>query len=398
MRAIAAASRELPTVLVARRSRERTIDSVANDDVAGAAWRSPTSHRSATSGSRTSTRARGPAPSSATRVRARDAEARSRCNYGVVGGSYTEDGGRRGGPSCYEKSADAAIFAANDLAAIGTLSALAERGIAVPDDISVIGCRTTRSRRRSAHQPHDRGSAPPRDGPRRRSASARAPRGGRETARNVLMPPSLVVRGSTATPRSQLRRRGHAVGHDLPRVEHWIGGRRFAGDPEHLHPLHNPATGADGRSRRGIGSGRRSRRRSRDGGFARLGSDRPRPTDGHPVPLLRARQEQRGRTREDDRARARQGAHRRPRRGSARTRGRSSRAGSLNSSGRILGERIDGRRHLVDPPAAGRRGWYHAVQLPRHGPHVDVSDRDRGRERFHPQAFGEGPLGLDDRR
>ena len=35
-----------------------------------------------------------------------------------------------------------------------------------------------------------------------------------------------------------------AVGHDLPRVEHWVGGRRFAGEPDHTHPLHNPATGA----------------------------------------------------------------------------------------------------------------------------------------------------------
>ncbi len=35
------------------------------------------------------------------------------------------------------------------------------------------------------------------------------------------------------------------------------------------------------------------------------------------------------------------------------------------------------------------------VQLPGHGPDVDVRHRDRVREHVHPQALGEGPVGLD---
>ncbi len=45
-----------------------------------------------------------------------------------------------------------------------------------------------------------------------------------------------------------------------------------------------------------------------------------------------------------------------------------------------------GDRRLPDPPAAGRGGRHHAVQLPGDGADVDVRQRHRLREHVHPQA------------
>ncbi len=49
-------------------------------------------------------------------------------------------------------------------------------------------------------------------------------------------------------------------------------------------------------------------------------------------------------------------------------------------------------RRVPDPPAAGRGGRDHPVQLPGHGPHVDVRQRHRMREHLHPEAIREGPV------
>lgn len=208
MRTIVAASRELPTVLVARRSRERTVDSVANDDVAGAAL--AVAHLASLGHERIAHIDGGEGAGSPERRRGYENAMRKHglgTHVRVVGGNYTEDGGRRGVTELLGKNPPTAIFAANDLSAIGTLSALAERGIAVPDDISVVGYDNTalagvrHINLTTVDQPR------PEMGRAAVTLLLERLEGGRETGRNVLMPPSLVVRGSTAAPRSRAARR-----------------------------------------------------------------------------------------------------------------------------------------------------------------------------------------------
>ncbi len=58
----------------------------------------------------------------------------------VAAGRFTEDGGYEATRSLLDAGLDfTAVFAANDLSAIGTMNALAESGRAVPGDVSVVG-------------------------------------------------------------------------------------------------------------------------------------------------------------------------------------------------------------------------------------------------------------------
>ena len=56
----------------------------------------------------------------------------------VVEGAFTESGGYAGGLTAVDSGATA-VFVANDLAAIGALAALRDRGLRVPEDVSVVG-------------------------------------------------------------------------------------------------------------------------------------------------------------------------------------------------------------------------------------------------------------------
>ena len=125
----------------------------------------------------------------------------------VVPGSYTEDGGRQGVTALFTTGTPpTAIFAANDLAAIGTLSALAERGIGVPEDVSVVGYDNTalagvrHINLTTVDQPR------PEMGRTAVALLLERLDGQREAARHVLMPPSLVVRGSTGAPSGPAKR------------------------------------------------------------------------------------------------------------------------------------------------------------------------------------------------
>ncbi len=58
----------------------------------------------------------------------------------MVGGDFTEDGGYAAGRQLIARGGGiTAVFAANDLTAIGLLRALTEAGLRVPDDVSVVG-------------------------------------------------------------------------------------------------------------------------------------------------------------------------------------------------------------------------------------------------------------------
>ncbi len=121
----------------------------------------------------------------------------------VAEGAHTEDGGERGAREILTtRPLPTAIFASNDLCAIGAMNALEEAGVRIPEDISLIGYdNTTLAALRhislsSIHQPgRDMG----------RSAVDRLTErltGGRTTSLHDVVAPGLVVRSTTAPPRA----------------------------------------------------------------------------------------------------------------------------------------------------------------------------------------------------
>jgi DNA-binding LacI/PurR family transcriptional regulator len=209
MSAIEAASRELPTVLVARRTSVASVDSVANDDPAGAAL--AVAHLAALGHRRIAHIDGGEGAGAGERRRGYERAMRRHglgAQVRVVAGSYTEDGGRRGVATLVEGGTlPSAIFAANDLAAIGTLSALAERGVRVPEEVSVVGYDNTalagvrHVNLTTVDQPR------PEMGRTAVALLLERLEGRRDSRRQVLMAPSLVVRGTTAPPKARAARR-----------------------------------------------------------------------------------------------------------------------------------------------------------------------------------------------
>lgn len=205
MDAITLASSELPTVLVARRTREPSVDSVANDDPGGAAL--AVQHLAELGHSRIAHIDGGEGAGAAERRRGYERamkklglEARVR----VAAGSYTEEGGRQGVAALLrDGTRPTAIFAANDLAAIGALSALGERGVRVPEDISLVGYDNTAlaAVRHIELTTVDQ----PRPEMGRAAVTLLLERigDGREEARHIVMRPSVVVRRTTAPPASR---------------------------------------------------------------------------------------------------------------------------------------------------------------------------------------------------
>ena len=202
---IALASKEVPVVLVARRARIGSVDSVSNDDSTGAALvvqhladlgHQSIAHIDGGGGTGASERRKG--YERAMQRNGRNAFSR------VIPGSYTDEGGRQGVAALFDGDAPrpTAIFVANDLAALGAMSALAKRGLRVPKDVSVVGYDNTalaavsQINLTTVDQPrHDMG---------RTAVTLLLERlaGRRDTVRHVMMPPTLVVRGTTAPRRT----------------------------------------------------------------------------------------------------------------------------------------------------------------------------------------------------
>ena len=133
------AGRAVPVVLIARATRSRIVDSVSGDDRAGAGL--AVDHLISL-GHQLIAHIDGALGAGARRRRAGYTAAIKRHGLEpmVVAGSYTEEGGAEGVRQLLDtKRSPTAIFAANDLAALGALQALAESGRSVPDDVSLIG-------------------------------------------------------------------------------------------------------------------------------------------------------------------------------------------------------------------------------------------------------------------
>ncbi|MEP6764400.1 MAG: LacI family DNA-binding transcriptional regulator [Gemmatimonadaceae bacterium] len=202
--AIAAAGREMPIVLVAGRARISDVDSVSNDDSIGAAL---VVQHLADLGHQRIAHIDGGGGAGADRRRKGYERAMRRLGLGafmrVVAGSYTDEGGRKGVSALFSHSqSPTAIFIANDLAAHGALIALSLLGLRVPEDVSVVGYDNT-TLTPGSHI-HLTTVDQPRPDMGRTSVTLLLERlaGGRDAARHLLMPPNLVVRGTTAPPRA----------------------------------------------------------------------------------------------------------------------------------------------------------------------------------------------------
>ena len=200
---IAEAARSVPVVLVARTITASRVDCVSNDDTAGAALavdhlvelgHRRIAHIDGGQGAGAQARRR--------RVRARHAAARAG-RAGPHRPGRLHGGGRRQGrerPASPEGPRPTAIFAANDLSAVGALDALTRRGLRVPEDISLVGYDNTSL---AALRHIDLTTIDqPREAMGRTAVDLLLERleRRRTAARRVVMAPALVVRGTTAKP------------------------------------------------------------------------------------------------------------------------------------------------------------------------------------------------------
>lgn len=196
------ASREVPVVVVGRPAQATSVDSVADDDAAGALL--VVKHCVSLGHRRIAHIDGGEGAGAVERRRGYEAAMRKMKLQSeiVLGrGSFTEAGGYQGARELLERSPrPTAIFAANDLAAIGALNAIEESGLRVPQDISLVGYDNTSlaSMRHLAlttvHQPrHDIGQMA-------MDLLVERIRGIRSKPRRVFLPPALVVRSTTAPP------------------------------------------------------------------------------------------------------------------------------------------------------------------------------------------------------
>ncbi|MEU0501039.1 LacI family DNA-binding transcriptional regulator [Nocardia sp. NPDC005998] len=194
----------VPMVLVNRRTEGLDIGSVAANDAAGIAL---AVRHLVDLGHRRILHLAGPqtASTGVERLRAFRTAVREHglddCARIMVCDSWTEDAGARALHAALDSGAEVtAVVAGNDLIALGCYDALAERDITCPTDISVIGFNGLPFLNKLdpplttiAIPHHDIG----REAARMLLESIAEPD---RTPRSVLLPPSLVIRGSTAPP------------------------------------------------------------------------------------------------------------------------------------------------------------------------------------------------------
>jgi DNA-binding LacI/PurR family transcriptional regulator len=142
--ALERAAAEVPVVVLNRPLETEACDCVTDDDEAGG--RIAVEHLVGLGHRRIAHVDGGPGAGAGMRRRGFEAAMREHgllAGMHVVEGSFTEQGGYDGARAllrtCAPGTLPTAIFAANDLAAIGVLSALEETGLRIPDDVSVMG-------------------------------------------------------------------------------------------------------------------------------------------------------------------------------------------------------------------------------------------------------------------
>jgi DNA-binding LacI/PurR family transcriptional regulator len=192
----------VPVVVVAKHCRSPAHDSITNDDRMGA--RIAVDHL-VSLGHRRIAHVDGGKGAGSTQRRAGflDAMGRhgSRSSARVVPGAFTEEGGRDGVTGLLrDRRGVTAIFVGNDLAAVGALDALDQHGLQVPADVSLVGYDNIALAGlghidlTTIDQPrHDMGVTAVRLLLERRDED-------RRSARHLVVPPSLVIRGSTGPP------------------------------------------------------------------------------------------------------------------------------------------------------------------------------------------------------
>lgn len=202
---IAHAGRSVPVVVLNRHTSDDSSDSVTNDNITGA--RLAVEHCVSFGHQRIAFITGG--DSVAAKVR-REGYVRAMREFdleeqiAIVEGAHTEDGGHRGAQELLKSTPlPTAIFASNDLCAIGAMNALEEAGLTIPDDVSLVGYdNTTLAALRhigltSIDQPGNvMGSS---------AIDRLAERidGERSTPRHDVVAPRLVVRSTTGPPRDE---------------------------------------------------------------------------------------------------------------------------------------------------------------------------------------------------
>jgi DNA-binding LacI/PurR family transcriptional regulator len=196
------ASRSVPMALVTSGIRTPRVDTVATNDVKGAGL--AVEHLVGLGHTQIAMIDGGTGPGSAERRSGYEAAMR-RFGLGrhieVAAGDYTEDGGWRGARCLLARTPrPSAICAANDMSALGALNAIAEAGLEVPRDVSVIGYDNTALAAlrhvalTTVHQPRFQ------IGEMAMTALLRRLQKPTKRTRHDLLEPSLVIRQTTAPP------------------------------------------------------------------------------------------------------------------------------------------------------------------------------------------------------
>ena len=143
--AIAGVGRSVPLVVLHRSTTDTQSDSITNDDLAGA--QTAVEHLASLGHTRIAHIDGGPGAGAEGR-REGYVQAMNRLGLGqhilIAAGGFTEKPGRQGAQELLSKRPlPTAVFAANDLCAIGALNTFEEAGLTIPEDISLLGYDNT---------------------------------------------------------------------------------------------------------------------------------------------------------------------------------------------------------------------------------------------------------------